>query len=298
MTEPQTTGSSTVPVCYRHPGRETYVRCTRCNRPICPDCMNEASVGFQCPECVSVGRRTVRSAEGAFGGRFRGGDKGYVTIGLIAANVLVYILILAAGGLGAALGHGGSFLAGSTTNLEVKLGVFPAAIASGEYYRLVTAMFVHFSILHLAMNMYVLWVLGRYLERALGPARFAALYFVCGIGGNVACYLLTGNQLSGGASTAVFGLFAAMFFINRKLGLSSSSVVVLIVVNLIFTFLVPGISIVGHIGGLVTGAVAGLGLAYAPRGQRTLVQGVVLGGLLLIFVLLTVARTAQILGSA
>lgn len=297
MTEPQTTGSSTVPVCYRHPGRETYVRCTRCNRPICPDCMNEASVGFQCPECVSVGRRTVRSAEGAFGGRFRG-DKGYVTIALIAVNVLVYILILAAGGLGAALGHGGSFLAGSTTNLEVKLGVFPAAIASGEYYRLVTAMFVHFSILHLAMNMYVLWVLGRYLERALGPARFAALYFVCGIGGNVACYLFTGNQLSGGASTAVFGLFAAMFFINRKLGLSSSSVVVLIVVNLIFTFLVPGISIVGHIGGLVTGAVAGLGLAYAPRGQRTLVQGVVLGGLLLIFILLTVARTAQILGSA
>lgn len=298
MTEPQTTGSPTVPVCYRHPGRETYVRCVRCNRPICPDCMNEASVGFQCPECVAESRRTTRSAQGAFGGRFRGGDRGYVTIGLIAVNVVVYVLILAAGGFGAALGHGGSFLAGTTTHLEVQLGVYPPAIAAGEYYRLVTAMFVHFSILHLAMNMYVLWVLGRYLERALGPARFAALYFVCGIGGNVACYLFTGNQLSGGASTAVFGLFAAMFFINRKLGLSSSSVVVLIVVNLVFTFLVPGISIVGHLGGLITGAAAGLGLAYAPRANRTIVQVAVLGGLLLIFVLLTVGRTAQILSYA
>lgn len=295
MTEPQTTGSPTVPVCYRHPGRETYVRCVRCNRPICPDCMNAASVGFQCPECVAQGKRTVRQPQGAFGGSHRAGDRGYATITLIAVNVLVYVLILVGGGLGAAIGSGSSFLAGATTGLELKLGVFSPAIADGQYYRLVTAMFVHFSILHIAMNMYVLWVLGRYLERALGPARFVALYFIAGIGGNVACYLFTDRTLSGGASTAVFGLFAAMFFVNRKLNLSSSSVVVLIVINLVFSFLVPGISIIGHIGGLITGGVLGLGLAYAPRSARTPVQIAVLGGVLLVLILLTVGRTAQLL---
>lgn len=290
MTEQQT-GTTPVPVCYRHSGRETYVRCVRCNRPICPDCMTEASVGFQCPECVNAGARTVRSARTAFGGGLRG-DRGYVTISLIAANVIVFVLILVGGGVGAAIGQGGSFLAGKLTSLEAQLGIIPAAVASGEYWRLVTAMFVHFSILHIAMNMYVLWVLGRYLERALGPGRFLALYAVCGLGGNVAVYLFGGaHQLSGGASTAVFGLFSALFFINRKLGLSSSSVVVLIVVNLVFTFVVPNISILGHIGGLATGVVAGLGLAYAPRRYRSQVQFAVLGGLLAVFILLTVART-------
>ncbi len=293
MTDQQT-GSPSVPVCYRHTGRETYVRCVRCDRPICPDCMNEASVGFQCPECVNAGARTVRQPRTAFGGAI-GGGRSYATIGLIAVNVAVYILILVGGGVGAAIGSGGSMLAGAVTGLESRLGVFAPSIASGEYWRLVTAMFVHFSILHLAMNMYVLWIIGRYLERTLGSARFLALYFVCGIGGNVACYLLAGG-LSGGASTAVFGLFAALFFINRKLGLSSSSVVVLIVINLAFTFLVPGISILGHIGGLITGAALGVGLAYAPQQHRTKVQVAVIGGVLLVLVLLTVGRTAMLLG--
>ncbi|MGA8114589.1 MAG: rhomboid family intramembrane serine protease [Actinocatenispora sp.] len=291
MTEQQT-GSPPVPVCYRHTGRETYVRCTRCSRPICPDCMNEASVGFQCPECVNAGARTVRSARTAFGGGLHGG-RGVVTISLIAANVLVYVLILVGGGAAAAIGRGNSFVAGAVTQLEIQLGVLPAAVAGGEYWRLVTAMFVHFSILHLAMNMWVLWVLGRYLERSLGPGRFLALYVISGIGGNVAVYLF-GSGLAGGASTAVFGLFAAMFFVNRRLGLSSSSVIVLIVINLAFTFLVPNISILGHLGGLVTGAVAGIGLAYAPRQHRSLVQFGVLGGILLVLILLTVARTASL----
>lgn len=295
MSDQQAVGGPPVPVCFRHPKRETYVRCTRCNRPICPDCMNEASVGFQCPECVGEAARASREPRTAFGGGL-GGDRGYVTIALIALNVIVYVLTLAGGGLGAAIGSDGG-LGGVATNLEGQLGVFDWSIAvDHEYWRLITAMFVHFSILHVLMNMWCLWILGRYLERALGPGRFAALYFVCGIGGNVAVYLFAPlRELSGGASTAVFGLFAAMFFINRKLGLSTSSVVVLIAVNLAFTFFVPHISIYGHLGGLVTGAVAGLGLAYAPRHSRVPVQFAVLGGVLLILILLTIGRTANLL---
>lgn len=252
MSEQRTTGSSSVPVCYRHTGRETYVQCLRCNRPICPDCMNEASVGFRCPQCVGVATRTGRQARTAFGGSPRG-DRGYVTIALIAVHVLIFVSTLVRGGAQAAIGHGSNRLFAPPTELPSLLGVFPPAVAHGEYWRLITAMFVHFGLLHLAMNMWALWILGRFLERALGPARFTALYFLCGLGGNVAVYLFSSTaSLAGGASTALFGLFAATFVVNRKLGLSNNGLIVLIVINLGLTFAIPNISILGHLGGLVT----------------------------------------------
>jgi membrane associated rhomboid family serine protease len=296
------TEQQAIPVCYRHPGRETYIRCTRCNRPICPDCMNEASVGFQCPECVRAGVRSTQPARTAFGGG-QAGRRGYVTKALIAVNALVYLGIVALGGVHAAIGSGANVLAGGTTRLELQLGVIGLygdggalhGVAAGEYYRLITAMFVHLSILHIATNMWALWILGRYLETTLGPARYLALYLVCGFGGNVVVYLFSApNQLSAGASTAIFGLFAAIFFVNRKLGLSNSGLIVLIVINLGITFLVPQISIWGHLGGLVTGVLAGLGLAYAPRAHRVGVQAATLGGLAAVLVVLTVVRTLML----
>jgi len=255
--------------------------------------MREASVGFQCPECVSAGRRQVRSARTVFGGGL-GGNRGYVTIGLIVVNLIVFVLEYVVGTHGVT--GGAALLGGKITPLQAELGVWSNAIAhNSEYYRLFTAMFVHFGVLHIAMNMYVLWVLGRYLERALGPGRFLALYLLCGLGGNVLVYLFSSpNGLSAGASTAVFGLFSAMFFVNRKLGLSTSSVIVMIVINLVFTFTVANISIWGHIGGLFTGALAGLGVAYAPRNNRTVVQVVVLVGLFLVLTALTFVRTAML----
>jgi membrane associated rhomboid family serine protease len=293
MTEQQA-----IPVCYRHPGRETYIRCQRCNRPICPDCMNEASVGFQCPECVREGRQAQPAARTAFGGS-QAGRNGWVTKALIGLNVVMYVVIVAAGGVRAAIGNGSSLIAGGATKLDVQLGVIGLysdgghlhGVAAGEYYRLITAMFVHFGVLHIATNMWALWILGRYLEYALGPIRFLALYLVCGVGGNVAVYLFAPNTLSAGASTAIFGLFATMFFVNRKLGLSNSGVIVLLVINLGLTFFVPNISIAGHLGGLVTGALAGLGLAYAPRRSRTSVQAAVLGGLAVVLVVITALGT-------
>ena len=139
-------------------------------------------------------------------------------------------------------------------------------IAEGQWYRLVTAMFLHYGVLHLLLNMWALWVLGRSLEANLGRVRFAALYLIAGLGGNVAAYLFSSPRAATvGASTAVFGLFAALIIIERKLGRDISRIIPILVINLVFTLAVPGISIPGHLGGLVVGALMALVLAYAPR---------------------------------
>ncbi|HWB37835.1 MAG TPA: rhomboid family intramembrane serine protease [Rugosimonospora sp.] len=315
------TYSAPVTTCYRHPGREAGVRCTRCDRPICPDCMREASVGFQCPECVAQGRRTQRPVRTAFGGS-SAGLHGYATITLIATNVLMFLLSLAsAGNVGRAVYGGGlGGLLGGTTPLLYKLAVIGPSfqvsgnqisyqttthlpgfteyvgVADGNYYRLVTAMFMHYGLLHLAMNMWALWILGRDLEAALGPVRFLALYLICGLGGNVAAYLFQPEALSAGASTAIFGLFSALFLVLRRLGRNASAVLPVIVINLIFTLTVPGISIAGHLGGLVTGGLVGAGLAYAPRANRGLVQAGVCVAALLLLVALTVVGTNRLTG--
>ncbi len=303
MTYPSPAGA---PVCYRHTGRETFVRCARCNRPICPDCMTEASVGFQCPNCVAEGRRTVRPVRTAFGGGVAG-TRGYVTIALIVINVAMLGLSLASASNAnkALYGQGVGGLLGGRTPLLDQLAVIGLAqfsdtdptvhgVAAGEYYRLFTAMFMHYGVLHLLMNMYALWILGRTLEAALGPARFLALYLVCGLGGNVAAYVFQPDALSAGASTAIFGLFAALFLVLRRLGRSTSSVVPVIIINVIFTLTVPGISIAGHIGGLVTGGLVGTGLAYAPRNRRTAVQAGAVGAMVAVLLVLAAWKTASL----
>ncbi|PWU60114.1 rhomboid family intramembrane serine protease [Micromonospora globispora] len=297
----------TTPVCYRHPGRETYIRCTRCDRPICPECMRDASVGHQCPECVNEGRRGVRPARTAFGGG-AAGRHGYVTKTLIALNVLVMLLSIASARSGTAVAGGsglGGLLGSSTplTDWGAVLGqaVFPdgtvGGIAQGQWYRLVIAMFLHYGLVHLLLNMWALWVLGRTLEAVLGPLRFLALYLIAGLGGNVAVYVFSApNHPAVGASTAIFGLFAAIFVIMRRLGRDTSAIVPILVINLIFTFTVPGISIAGHLGGLVTGAVMALVLAYAPRMRRTIFQAA--GGAIILVALLglVIVRTAMLTG--
>jgi len=297
------------PVCYRHPGRETYIRCNRCDRPICPDCMREAAVGHQCPECVAEGRRTQRQTRTAFGGSTLG-RQGYVTITLIAVNVLMLLLSLASsrnpGGAVAGGGLGG--LLGGDTPLMDKLAVIgqcgdprvgplaPCGVADGEYYRLFTAMFMHYGALHLLMNMYALWILGRSLEAFLGPVRFLALYLVAGLGGNVAAYVFQPGALSAGASTAIFGLFAALFLVLRKLGLNAAAVLPIIIVNLVFTLTVPGISIAGHLGGFVVGGLIGAGLAYAPKEGRAAVQAATIAIAILALGGLSLWQTGQLAG--
>jgi membrane associated rhomboid family serine protease len=271
--------------------------------------MREASVGFQCPECVAEGRRTQRPVRTAFGGS-AAGQAGFATITLLVLNILLFLLSLAsAKNAGNALGGSGfGGLLGGQTPLMEKLAVIgavrtseggpviPYGVAQGEYYRLITAMFMHYGLLHIGMNMWALWILGRTLESALGPLRFTALYLVAGLGGNVAAYVFQPEALSAGASTALFGLFGALFLVLRKLGRDTSSVIPVIVINLIFTFSVPGISIAGHVGGLITGAIAGAGIAYAPRANRTAVQIAVLAGTTVLLAALAIGKTAALNG--
>ncbi|MDQ6649132.1 MAG: rhomboid family intramembrane serine protease [Actinomycetota bacterium] len=277
------------PTCYRHPNRETWVRCTRCDRPICPDCMQEASVGFQCPECVAAGRRSTRPVRTAFGGAVSSSGA-VVTKALIGLNVLVF-LATAANGL--------SIFGDNGSPIYRRFALVPLAVADGQWYRLVTAAFLHYGLLHIAFNMYVLLMLGAQLERLLGRWRYLALYLVAGVGGNALAYLISPlGTASAGASGAIFGLFAAYFVVARKMRADTGQIVGLIVINLVLTFAIPSISVGGHIGGLVTGGIAGLALAYAPAGsRRTAVQVAGLVGVLLVEVAVVLVRTAALTGS-
>jgi len=252
MTENDTETVEAAPTCYRHPDRETYVRCTRCDRPICPDCMAEAAVGFQCPECVREGNKAIRQARTVFGGRV--GADGTVTKVLIALCVLAYVGQLA------------------NARISGDYGLNPRDVAYGEWWRLITSAFLHVREmpLHIAFNMYVLFAYGTQVERLLGRSRFLVLYLVAALGGSVATYWLgTFDQYSIGASGAVFGLFGAYFVLARKLRADTSQILLLIGVNLAITFgFSRYIAIWAHVGGLATGALVAWIYAQAPRGPR------------------------------
>jgi membrane associated rhomboid family serine protease len=289
VTEPHA-AEQAPPTCYRHPDRETWVRCTRCDRPVCPDCMREASVGFQCPECVSAGSRTTREARTVFGGRVSG-DTSRVSLGLIAANVAVFLvgLVVGEGPLRADFGN----ISGPAL---LQPAGEPAGVATGEYYRLVTATFLHAGALHLMLNMFALAMLGPPLETALGRLRFAALYLLSALGGSVAAFVLApATTLSVGASGAIFGLFGAYYVVVRRMGGSTGSILGLLAVNLVITFALPFIDWRAHLGGLVTGALVATALAYAPRtARRGAVQATACAVVALVLVVAVVLRRAAI----
>ncbi len=222
--------------------------------------MVAASVGFQCPECVREGRRTIRPAKTMYGGRVRG-SRTEVTIVLVAINLLVFV---------ATLGSGANVSGGTgTSDVYQRFALIPAAVADGQWYRLVTAMFLHYGIFHVAVNMYALWIMGQALESMLGRLRFAALYFASGIGGSILSFAF-GEVLgqSAGASGAIFGLFGAFFIILRRRNLETGGIVAMIALNLVFTFTFPNIDWRGHVGGLIVGAVFAYALVAAPTGPR------------------------------
>lgn len=251
-------GQSGVSTCYRHRDRETWLRCSRCERPICPDCMNEATVGFQCPDCVRGANRSVREGRTVFGGRVRPSTS-LVAYTLIGVNVAAYFAQLATPGYG----------------VVVRFAMEPSSVAAGEWWRLVTSAFLHApgSIFHILFNMWALFVLGPPLEALLGRLRFATLYVLSALGGSALIYL-TGlpEADSLGASGAIFGLFGATFIVARRLNLDTRWILGLLAVNLIITFTIAGISWQAHVGGLVTGLILGSAYAYAPRSSRTLIH--------------------------
>ncbi|MFF0963863.1 rhomboid family intramembrane serine protease [Streptomyces sp. NPDC003703] len=285
-------GGQGVPTCYRHPDRETGIRCTRCERPICPECMVSASVGFQCPDCVRSGSGTGHTPAASRPRTVAGGtvsaDPRLFTKILIGINVAVFIAVSADKSL---------------LNHLMLFGAWPPApftptqgVAGGQWYLLVTSMFTHQQVWHIAFNMLSLWWIGGPLEAALGRARYLSLYFVSGLAGSALTYLLVDpTQGTVGASGAIFGLFGATAVLMRRLRYDMRPVIVLLAINLAFTF-GPGLNIAwqAHIGGLVAGVVTGYAMVHAPREHRNLVQYGTCALVLAVVVVLTVVRTAQL----
>jgi membrane associated rhomboid family serine protease len=245
--------------CYRHPSRETGVSCSNCGKPICPDCMTSTPVGMRCPDCAGKRQRvqTMRSLH----------VDPIATCVLIGINVLMF---LGSGGGGGILTGGGS--GGSRVFDDFALWG-PAIEINHEYWRLITGAFLHSGILHIGFNMYILYWLGTMLEPSLGHARFVALYFASLLAGSFGALLLDPNAVTVGASGAVFGLMGAAFVLQRARGIDpmQSGIGPIILINLVLGFVIPNVSVGGHLGGLVGGVLCAFAMErVAGRGRGVL----------------------------
>jgi membrane associated rhomboid family serine protease len=250
--------------CYRHPDRETGLSCSECGRPICVDCMTVAPVGIRCPEHAGRTARPtpkpVRAAQRTAARRGIVIGDGLVTRALVALNVLVYLITVAQGsGIN---DPGGSLFA--------KWALFGPAVSHGDWWRLITAAFLHAGLLHIAFNMWALLWLGVAVESALGWWRFLLLYFASGLAGSAGALVASPNAVTVGASGAIFGLLGAGLVLEyRATGRLGGSFLTVIVINLAISAAVPGISIGGHVGGLIGGIVGASIIVLRNRIRET-----------------------------
>jgi membrane associated rhomboid family serine protease len=275
--------------CYRHPNVATGVHCTRCGRPICTECMRPAAVGYQCPECLrEAGHSMPRSRRTLSVGR-----TGRVTRALIAANVIVFLIEVVIGGPQ-------SLFAGPTARQLLNMGaLFPVDVAQGEYWRLFTAMFLHIGILHIAFNMYALYLFGTLVEAEYGSGWFAFIYFFSGLMASVASFVFGPVvAVAAGASGAIFGVFGAWIAFNVRrrdtvMGRANlRGAVGLIVLNFVILFFVSGIDWRAHVGGLLSGFVAGwVAEGLLPRGTSRSSQATVQVGTFVVLGVVAVALT-------
>ena len=251
--------------CYRHPDRETGLSCSVCERPICTDCATFAPVGIRCPEHSGVPQGVAKVTTGMRRASFDG-TGAIVTKALIAANVAVFIINLAQG---ASLGRnsGALYIDWFLIGLAGLPDGSVIGVGDGEWWRLITSTFLHGSIIHLGFNMLMLWWIGSPIEQAIGRGRFLLLYFVSGLAGSAGALLLSEPfQPTVGASGAIFGLLgAALVFERQRNYVLGGSALSIIVLNLVISFAVPNISIGGHLGGLIGGALCGLALSRFGR---------------------------------
>jgi membrane associated rhomboid family serine protease len=223
-------------VCYRHPDRPAGVRCQRCDKPICPDCMNSAAVGFQCPSCFNEGVKSIPRTRTSLGGVARGNSP-YVTWTMIALNVLVFIAVRS-----------------GSPKLLNDLVMVPVLVES-EPWRLITSAFTHVAIFHIFSNLFMLWQVGPILEQMMGQVRYTVLYLLSALGGGVAVWLLgSPGGATLGASGAVLGLVGALLVISRARGMDVTWIIAYVAITAVISFAVPNISWEGHLGGFVTGA--------------------------------------------
>lgn len=254
--------------CYRHPDREAGRRCTRCGKWACTDCLVQASVGSHCLDCAKAERPTVATRARYWNAR----QPTLVTYSMMAINVAVFGWLVAQDRSALTSGRQatrGQADLGLIDQYRTPLGVRSALADDGEWYRLLTSGFIHFGIIHIAFNMLLLFQLGQLLEPAIGRVRFGLLYVAALLGGSAGALLLQGNSLHGGASGAVFGLMGAAFVGLRNRGINpfSTGLGATLMLNLLITFAIPGISIGGHLGGIIGGAAAGY-VVLAPRHVR------------------------------
>lgn len=269
MTLPPPPPPAPAATCYRHPDRESGRRCTRCGKAACSECLVQASVGSHCLECAKAARPDVRTRARFWSAR----QPAIVTKTLIAINILVFLYVTL---------RDPSSLGGQLTIGHAQLGLHRGALEGGlqvslpdgsiyvtdggDWYRLITSGFLHFGIIHIGFNMYLLYVLGQMLEPAIGRVKFGLVYFAGLLGGSAGSLLLDGNALAGGASGAVFGLMGLAFvgyYLNGANPLNTS-IGTLLMLNLVITFVFPRISIGGHLGGAAAGALCAL-VVMAPR---------------------------------
>lgn len=271
------------PRCYLHPDREARIRCQRCERFICPEDMREASVGFHCPSCVSAGLKTVRQPRTQAGGALST-NVGAVTLSIIGINVATHLVVLATGGVGPSI----VFQEGAMWGAGVA--------ALDQYWRLLTSAFLHAGLLHLAFNMYALYLFGPFIEHHLGRLRFIATYLSVAVASSVFVYWLTAPNIPTiGASGAVFAMFgiALIYLIRTKQNFTG--MLVLLAINAVIS-LQANISWQGHLGGFVTGCFLGAVFAWAPRDSRDRWQ-IAAFVVLWIFIVVGVAtRTANLMG--
>jgi membrane associated rhomboid family serine protease len=291
--------------CFRHSRRQTQVRCSRCDRFICPDCMREAPVGFRCPECVRNENKTMRTARTVFGGAVAA--RPYVTVALIAVTIVAYLVELADPSVVDRFSNLGVGLVGPDGSRYVDDGVASPGyhhegIAYGQWYRLITSAFLHlplsmgvFSVLHVGLNMYWLWVLGRILEEQLGWWRLLTVYVLTALGGSVLGFLLDPSQDAVGASGAIFGLAACYFVVASRMGQQPMDRHRLLTFFVIWMVISAGLtSWQGHLGGLLTGGLLGAAVAYTPRRQRLAVHAGVFALTAIGLVLLTVLKAVNL----
>jgi membrane associated rhomboid family serine protease len=292
--------------CYRHPNVETGVHCTRCGRPICPDCMIPAPVGHQCPECVAEARREFRQGPGRRIAAANIRRSASVTTALLVAIGAMFLVELANGGPGSLMTGPAN---GKLVDLGASLGLGQRAdgsfigIATGQYWRLVSSMFLHAGVLHIAFNAYALWIFGTVVEQELGRIRLLLIYFATGIVASAASYAFSPSPVivSVGASGAIFGIFGAFVAYNyrrRQMAIAAArlrSAITIVAINLVITFAIPQIDWRAHVGGFIAGLFAGFaaeGVGSEASRRTILVAGFV--GLLVVAIGLVAWRTDQL----
>jgi membrane associated rhomboid family serine protease len=270
-----------IEACYRHPDRPTGRRCTRCGRPACSECLVQATVGSHCRDCVKAAAPTTTERVR----RWNAGQPRIVTSVLIAINAAIFLIDELTGG----------FAIGGEPSIKRWGFLDGPDVYSGEWWRLITSGFLHENLVHVGMNMFVLYQLGNLLEPALGRVRYLAIYFAALLAGSAGALLLDPNKATLGASGAIFGLLGALAIGMHIRGVNiwSTGIGTLIVLNLVITFAVPGISVGGHIGGIIGGGLAGGAMFAMAREKNGYVIGMaaaVAVGIVSVLIALTAAN--------